>query len=88
MTPGRKVEVALDYGSSPKFGGPPLIFMHWLKLATSKLICGWRLPKPIINFHAHEKVGVSWLGDLSKILGFPFNIFAVTKLATSKLACS
>jgi len=71
MTPGRKVRVALAELSSPNFGGSPVIFLHWLKLATSKLICGWRLPRPIINSHAQEKVGVSWARRFLQNFGAP-----------------
>jgi len=56
-------------GSFPKFGDSPLIFLHWLKLATSKLVCGWRFQRPIIKSHPEEKVGVSWARRASQNLG-------------------
>jgi len=55
----RKVDVALDWGSSPKFGASPLIFLQRLKLATSNLVHSLGLPMPIIKSHAEERVGVA-----------------------------
>jgi len=54
-----KVGVALVYGSSPKFGASPLIFLQRMrmKLATSNLVQYLGLPRPIIKSHLEEKVG-------------------------------
>ena len=49
------------------------------------MVCGWRLPRPIINSHAQEKVGVSWARGLPKILGFPFNISIMTEASDFKI---
>ena len=57
--PEENVGVALGYGSSPIFLGLPLIFLQWLKLATSNLVCSLGLPRPIIKLHPEEKVGVA-----------------------------
>jgi len=45
-----------------------------MKPAPSKLAKRWGLPRPIIKSHA-EEVGVE-IGELPKILEFPFNISA------------
>jgi len=50
-----KVDVALYYRSSSKFWGSPLIFVQWLKLATSNLACTWGLPRPTIKPHPEAK---------------------------------
>jgi len=47
-------------GELPKIYGPPLIFLQWLKLANSYLVCSLGLPRPIIKLHPEEKVGVAW----------------------------
>jgi len=46
-------------GSSPKFWGPPLIFLQHLKLANSNLVFSLGLPRPIKKFLPEEKVGVA-----------------------------
>jgi len=42
-----------------KIMGSPLTFFEQLKLATSKLVCGWGLPMPIIKLHPEEKLDVT-----------------------------
>ena len=56
-----KLGVALGYGSSPKFGASPLMFLQQLKLASSNLVQlhSLRLPRPIIKSHPEEKWGVA-----------------------------
>ena len=50
LHPKEKVGVALGYWSSLKFWGSPLIFLQWLKLATSNLYTEW-----VANL-AHHKI--------------------------------
>jgi len=49
-----KVDVALGYGSSPKFEASPSIFLQRLKLATSNLVDSLGLPRPIIELHPED----------------------------------
>jgi len=37
----------------------PILFLQWLRLATSNLSCFWGLPRPIIKSHKKERVGVA-----------------------------
>jgi len=59
ITCRRNGGVAVDWGSSPKFGGSPSIFTQWLKLVTSNSVHSLGLPRPIINSHLEEKI---WSG--------------------------
>jgi len=70
--------VALGYGSSPKFGASPLLFLQRLKLATSNLVHSLSLPRPIIKLHPEQKVATA-LGWWSSPIfwRFPFNISAM-----------
>jgi len=52
-----------------------------LKLVTSNLVYSFGLPKPIIKLDPQEKVGV---GELSNILGFPYNIFGTAEASNFK----
>ena len=45
ITPVGKIRCGIGLGSSPKFWGFPIIFLQRLKLATSKMACGWDLPR-------------------------------------------
>jgi len=53
--PEEKVGVVLGYENSLKYWGLPSIFQQRLKLATSKLACGWGLPWLIIKYRPEEK---------------------------------
>jgi len=46
-------------GDPQNFGSPFIIFLQWLKLATSNLVHSLCLPRPIIKSHPDEKVGVA-----------------------------
>jgi len=67
-----KVGVALRYGSSPKFGASPLIFLQRVKLATSNLVYSLGLPRSIIKSYPQESGDGLVLGDLPQIVGFPY----------------
>jgi len=43
-------------GELPKFVDFPLIFLKPLKLAASKFVCSWDLPKPIVKSHRKRKL--------------------------------
>jgi len=66
-----KVDMALGCGSSPKFGASPLIFLQWMKLATSNLLHSLGLPSPILKSHPEEKVGVALGYGSSQIFRVP-----------------
>jgi len=91
ISPEEKVDVALGYGSSPTFGASALIFLQWLKLATSNLVHSLGLPRPIIQSHSEEKVGVALdhgtEGSSSKFWGSPILFLQRLGLATSISAC-
>jgi len=57
----------------PKILGFPLIFLQWLKLATSNLVCSLGLPRPIIKSHPQEKWAWPWARRAPHNWGFPFN---------------
>ena len=52
-----------------KFGGSPLIFLRWLKLAISNLVYSLGLPRPIIKSHLEKTKRGSGLWKLPKIWG-------------------
>jgi len=55
--------------------GPPLIFLQRLKLAIPNLVHSLGLRGPIIKSYPEKKCGHGLgLGELLKILGFPYNI--------------
>ena len=55
----KKVDVALCYRSSQTFWDSLVIFVQWLKQATSNLACSWDWPRPTIKTTNREKVGVA-----------------------------
>ena len=55
-----------------------------MKPATSNLANRWSLPKPIIKSHAKESGRGPGLGELPKILRFPFNISATADASDFK----
>jgi len=55
-----------------------------MKPAPSKLAKRWGLPRPIIKSHAKEKWRGHGLGELPKILEFPFNISATAEASDFK----
>ena len=69
-----KVVVAL---SSPKFGASLLIFLQWLKIATSNLVCSLGLSRPVIKSHPEEKWAWPWATGAPQNFGAPFNISAM-----------
>jgi len=56
ITSRRKSGRGLVLEEIPKILGFPIIFLQWLKLATSKLASSWGLPRQIIKSHTEEKV--------------------------------
>jgi len=52
--------------------------------ATSNLASRCGLPRPIIKSHAEKSGRGPGLGELSKILEFPFNIFATAEASAFK----
>jgi len=58
ITPRGKSGRGPGLGELPKFFGPPLIFLRWLKLTTSNLVCSLGLPRPIKKIHPEGNVGV------------------------------
>jgi len=84
IPPRRKVGVIMGQESSLKFWGFPLIFLQRLKLATSNLVCSLRLPRSIIKLHAEKSGHGPGLGELLKVLRFPFNISATAEASDFK----
>ena len=79
-----KMGVALNSGSSPKFGASPLIFLQQLKLATSYLANSLRLPRPII-IHTQRKIWRwPWAREAPQSYGFPYNISATVGVSDFK----
>jgi len=77
-----KVGVALGYGSSPKFGASPLIFLQRLKLATSNLVHNLGLPRPTIKPQPEEKWAWPWAREAPEYLGCPYNVSASAVLCS------
>jgi len=72
-------------GELPKFGGYPLIFTQYLKLATSNLVYSLGSSKPIVKSHTEEKNRHGpGLEKRFKIVRFPFNICATTEASNFK----
>jgi len=78
IPPEEKVGVALAGRARQKFLGCPLVFLQWLKLATSNLVHSLCLPRPVIKSHTVEKVGCL------ELLEFPFNIYTMTEASDFK----
>jgi len=70
----------------PKFWDSPLILLQRLKLATSNLVCSLGLPRPVIESHPEENVGVALGYGAPQIWGSLLIFLQRLKLATSKLA--
>jgi len=80
ITPRGKSGRDPGIGELPKILEFSIIFLQWLKLATSNSMHSWGLPRPIIKSHREEKGGVtSRIGELPKIWRFPFNIYIVAE---------
>ena len=71
-----KVDVSLGYGSSPKCGAFPLIFLQRLKLAAFKFGTWLGFARAHHKITPEEKVGWPWARGAPKNFGFPYNIFA------------
>jgi len=59
ITRRRKGRDGRVVGEFPNIWGFPSIFTQWLKLATSTLVHGLGLPRPMIRSHPEEKVAVA-----------------------------
>jgi len=55
-----------------------------MKPATSNLACNWCLPRPIIKYYQKNSGCGPGLRDLFNILGFPYNISAMTEASDLK----
>jgi len=66
-----KVGVALGYGSFPKLGASPYIFLQRQKPATSNLVHSLAMPRPIIKSHPEKKVEWPWARGAPQIFGVP-----------------
>ena len=85
ITCRRKSGRGCGLGEFSKFGGSLSIFTQWLKLATSNLVDGLGLPRPIIKSHTRKSgCGLS-LGELPKISGFPYNISTTAEASSFKI---
>jgi len=80
--------MALGLGGSTKFVGSPLIFVQWLKLATSTLAHRWSFTRPIINHTRTRKWAWSPTSELPKLRGSPLIFLQWLKLANSNLVYS
>jgi len=58
--------------------------MQRVGLATSNLARGWGLPRPIIQSHAEERMGVPWAKEAAQNLGVPFNICTMAEATDFK----
>jgi len=68
----------------PKIYGSPLIFLQRLKLATSRLAGSGLCQGPSQNLTQKKSGRGHGLGELAKILRFPFNISATAEASYFK----
>jgi len=61
-----------------------MIFLQWLKLATSNLAHSLGLPRPIIKSQQEEKWAWPWARRSPYFWGFPFNISATVEASDFK----
>ena len=85
ITPKGKSGRGPGLGELPNILESPLIFLQRLKPATSNLVHSLGLPKLIKNYTQRKKWAWPVLGELTKSLGFPFNISATAE--ASDLVC-